>query len=103
MTIIKGYSKFQKGQTAVALGYDQNADIAPKVLASGQGVVAEKIKEIARENNIPIYEDKGLIEILALLDIDEYIPLEAYAAVAEILSYIYKQNNLVKQNDNLNE
>ncbi len=77
---------------AVALGYDKEKDNAPKVLAKGQDHVAEKIIQIALSEGIEIRQDADLIEILKAVDIDEEIPTEAFAAVAEILSYIYKMN-----------
>ena len=77
---------------AVALGYDRQKDNAPKVLAKGQGEIAEKIIEIARANNIEIRQDADLLQILKAVDINQEIPLEAFAAVAEIISYIYQQN-----------
>jgi flagellar biosynthesis protein len=92
------YKNFQKGQKAVALGYEDKKDIAPKILATGNGAIAQQIFNIAKSNNIPIHQDADLVQILSVLEIDSYIPLEVYGAVAEILSYIYKQNNLAKQN-----
>ncbi len=77
---------------AVALGYDQQKDNAPKVLAKGQGEIAQKIIEIAQANNIEIRQDADLLQILKAVDINQEIPLEAFAAVAEIISYIYQQN-----------
>lgn len=92
------YNNFQKNQKAVALGFDKNKDVAPKVLAVGRGVIAEQIVKIARENNVPMHKDSNLVEILSILDIDEYIPLEVYSVVAEIFTYIYEQENKKKQN-----
>lgn len=77
---------------AVALQYDKDKDQAPKITASGKGSLAEQIIKIAEENNIPVREDKNLAEILSVLEVDSFIPLEAYSAVAEILNYIYRQN-----------
>jgi flagellar biosynthesis protein len=77
---------------AVALKYKQGEDSAPKVIAKGSGWVAEKIIEIAREHNIPLHEDKNLIEILSTLDLNAEIPGELYKAVAEILAFIYKMS-----------
>lgn len=96
--MIYNYNNFQKGQKAIALGYDNTKDIAPKILATGNGVIAQEIINIAKSHNIPIHQDADLAQILSVLEIDSYIPLEVYGAVAEILSYIYKQNNLAKQN-----
>lgn len=77
-------------QKAVALRYDPQREEAPRVVASGQGFVAEQIVRIALDHGITIRQDADLVEILAKLDIDALIPLEAFAAVAEILSYIYR-------------
>lgn len=78
---------------AVALGYDQNKDNAPKVLAKGQNQIAEKIIQIAIDEGIEIRQDADLVEMLKAVDIDREIPVEAFAAVAEIISYVYKANN----------
>ena len=77
---------------AVALGYDPASGRAPTVLAKGQGHVAEKIIQIAIDEGIEIRQDADLIQILKAVDIDAEIPIEAFAAVAEIISYIYRQN-----------
>lgn len=92
------YSNFKKSQKAVALGYEKDVDNTPKVLASGKGLIAEKIVELARENNIPLHSDADLVEILALLEIDELIPIEVYSVVAEILTHIYEKNEQQKRN-----
>jgi flagellar biosynthesis protein len=78
---------------AVALKYKVSEDRAPKVIAKGQGLLAEKIIQIAKKNNIPIKEDKDLIEILSKIDVNREIPSELYKVVAEILIYVYKINN----------
>ncbi len=92
------YSNFRKNQKAVALGYDEKKDDAPKVLASGKGIIAEQIIKIARDGNIPMHKDADLIEILSLLEIDESIPIEVYSVVAKIFTYIYEQNKQKKLN-----
>jgi flagellar biosynthesis protein len=81
-----------KHKQAVALRYDADKDTAPIVSAKGQGVLAEKILQLARENNIPIREDRNLVQVLSLLDVDDEIPPQAYQAVATILAFIYKLN-----------
>lgn len=87
------YNKYQKyNKQAVALSYDADKDIAPKIVANGKGLVAEEIVRLAEENGIPIRNDKDLIKILSLMEIDAIIPIEAYSAVAEILKSIYKIN-----------
>jgi len=82
-------------ETAVAVKYNDKEALnhAPKVIAKGQGLVAQKIKEIAAANNIPIQRDDALCELLAEVAIDREIPPELYASVAEILSWIYKAND----------
>ena len=77
---------------AVALGYDAKKDNAPKVLAKGGGFIAEKIIQIAIDEGIEIHQDADLLQILKAIDIDSDIPIEAFSAVAEIISYIYEAN-----------
>jgi flagellar biosynthesis protein len=79
-------------KTAVALKYEPAAGDAPRVVASGRGPIAEQIIAVAEAHGLTIREDPDLAEILAAVDIDSQIPLEAWAAVAEILSYIYRAN-----------
>src|SRR5262249_40189539 len=74
---------------AVALRYDPKQDRAPKVVAKGRGSLAERILEVARAHNIPVREDKDLVQILSLLDLDREIPPELYRVVAEILAFVY--------------
>ena len=75
---------------AVALRYDPDKESAPRVVASGQGRVAERILEIARKNQIPLMEDTLLTESLLCLDLEQEIPPELYTIVAEVLAYIYR-------------
>jgi flagellar biosynthetic protein FlhB len=76
---------------AIALKYDFGNMAAPKVVAKGADRIAEKIKEIAKEYNIPVIEDKPLAQLIyKSVDIDETIPQDMYQAVAQILAYIYK-------------
>ncbi len=80
-------------QTAVAVQYSPiDAFSAPTVVASGRGWVAEKILEIAFAHGIKVREDSDLAEILAAVDLDNDIPVEAFVAVAEILRYVYTAN-----------
>lgn len=75
---------------AVVLKYSENLP-APQVIAMGADVVAEKIKELARENNIPIVENKPLARtIFKTMKIGQVIPRELFVAVAEVLSYVYR-------------
>ncbi|RYL95358.1 hypothetical protein EWI07_02295 [Sporolactobacillus sp. THM7-4] len=74
---------------AVALKYTKGADEAPHITAKGEGRLAEKLIKEAKKNNIPIQEDESLVSMLSELDINEIIPEELYAAVAEIYTFIY--------------
>lgn len=76
---------------AVALRYDVNEAPAPQMLAKGANAVAERIKEIARENNVPVRENKPLARALyKSVEVGEVIPEELYQAVATILAQIFK-------------
>jgi flagellar biosynthesis protein len=86
----------KKNPLAVALKYERGKDPAPRVIAKGQGTIAEQIIRVAQEHGIIVREDATLVEILTKLDIDTIIPLDAYAAVAEILNYVYKANAKAK-------
>lgn len=78
---------------AVALGYRQYEGEAPRVLARGKGLAAEKIIAIGEEEGIFIQEDKDLVHLLSQVEIGQNIPTEMYQAVAEILSLVYKINS----------
>ena len=78
---------------AVALMYKKGM-VAPQVLAKGQDRVAERIKEVARENRIPIVENKPLARALyAAVEIGDVVPHDLYQAVAEVLAYVYRLKN----------
>ena len=77
----------RKIKQAVAIEYDPN-DIAPKIIATGRGKIAERIIEEAKEHDVPIHEDEKLAGTLSKLDIGEYIPPELYEVVAEILVFV---------------
>ena len=80
---------------AVALKFDRSLP-APKVVAKGAGVIAENIKALAREHDVPIIEQKPLARALYKnVEIDQYIPAELYHAVAEMLAYVYRLKGLV--------
>ena len=76
-----------RNKTAVALEYEPG-DQAPKVIATGQGKLAERIIEVAKESDVPIHKDAKLAESLSILDIGEYIPPELYNIVAEVLVFV---------------
>ena len=74
---------------AVALKYDKK-DTAPLIVASGLGQIAEKIVEVATENNIPVYEDTSLSTVLSQLKLGQEIPNELYKAIVEIYVFFLK-------------
>jgi flagellar biosynthetic protein FlhB len=75
---------------AIALKYDQARMSAPIVVAKGANLIAERIKEIARENGVAVVENKPLAQVLyRMVDIAEAIPDNLYQAIAEILAYVY--------------
>ncbi len=77
---------------AVVLRYHSEQDTAPRVMAKGGGFLAERLIEIARENNIPIQEDPDLVAVLSRLDLNTEIPEDLYQAVAEVLAFVHRVN-----------
>jgi flagellar biosynthesis protein len=77
---------------AAALRYDQVQSMAPRVVAKGKGHIAEQIIQVARENDVPMVEDRNLVNVLEALELESEIPAELYQAVAEVLVFIYKLN-----------
>ena len=76
---------------AVALSYTRDVDDAPRIVAKGHGQVAESIRRIAAAHGVPVREDASLVSLLAAVEVDSVIPVEAYVAVAQILSYVYQR------------
>jgi flagellar biosynthesis protein len=74
---------------AAALHYDPAGTDAPEIVATGRGLTAEEIVRVARENDVPLHQDAGLVEALSKLDIGTVIPRELYAVVAEVLAFVY--------------
>ncbi len=72
---------------AVALRYDGTS--APKVVAKGQGELAQRILAKAREHKIPLHRDPNLVKVLAKIPLGEEIPRELYLAVAEVIAFAY--------------
>ena len=74
---------------AAALYYDPAGSEAPEIIATGRGLVAEEIVRAAREANVPLHQDAGLVEALSMLDIGTAIPRELYVVVAKVLAFVY--------------
>ncbi|AFH50229.1 Flagellar biosynthetic protein FlhB [Ignavibacterium album JCM 16511] len=75
---------------AVALKYDMTKDSAPEVIAKGVDLLAQKIKKVAAEHNIPLHEDRELARALyKMCDVGDKIPPSLFKAVAQVLAYVY--------------
>lgn len=74
---------------AVALAYSQT-DTAPRVVARGKGLIAEKIIASAKEHGVYVHESPELVALLTQVDIDEQIPPQLYLAIAELLAWLYR-------------
>lgn len=86
----------KKLRQAIALEYNPEED-APRVIASGRGILADKIIEKAQENDVPIHRDDKLADTLSRLEIGEMIPPELYEVVAEILIFVDSMDKLKKK------
>jgi len=78
-----------KRQMAVALAY-QSGDAAPKVVASGRGLIAQAIIERAKEHGVYVHESEALVSMLMQVELDQHIPPQLYLAVAELLAWLYR-------------
>lgn len=85
--------KTTEKKVAVALAYNAT-DTAPTVIASGKGLLADKIIEEAKDNDIPLYEDDKLANTLAKLELGDTIPPELYSVVAEVLVFVDKMDKI---------
>ncbi len=83
----------QPKKKAVALLYDPSNQ-APQVVAAGQGALADKIIDKAKESDVPLYKDTNLADTLLKLDIGDCIPPELYGVVAEILVYVDRMDKI---------
>ncbi|MGI5837861.1 MAG: EscU/YscU/HrcU family type III secretion system export apparatus switch protein [Chloroflexota bacterium] len=75
---------------AVALRYDPAVASAPKVVASGSGLVAEEILKLARQHNVPVKDDPLLVQALMKLEIGETIHPQLYRMVAEVFAWLFR-------------
>lgn len=84
--------KDKQFKKVAALKYDETQNRAPRMVAKGKGRIAEQIIQVARENDVPMVEDRNLVNVLEALELEDEIPAELYQAVAEVLVFIYKLN-----------
>jgi len=89
-------------KSALSLKYKKGRDFAPKVTAKGKGWVAEKIIKMAHENNIPVREDKDLLNLLSEIDVGQEVPESLYKVVAELLAWVYQLNQNFEQSQQNN-
>ena len=75
---------------AIAIKYEDKGMPAPRVVAKGAGIIAARIKEIARKHGVPIMEDKPLARALFKVELNAFIPEGLYVAIARVLAYVYK-------------
>ncbi len=87
---------------AVALVYDEHAMEAPKVVAKGKDLLAQRIKQLAREHGVPVYEIPLLARTLYQLDIDQVIPSALYDAVATVLAWVETNRDNVSRQERAN-
>jgi flagellar biosynthesis protein len=90
-------------KTAVALRYEPEKEQAPLVVAAGKGTVAQEILKIAEENNIPLYEDPNLAQLLSKIEINMEIPAQLYTLVAEVLSFVYRLDQMASKRKKVEE
>lgn len=84
--------KKKRIKRAAALSYEKETDAAPRLVAKGRGVIAEKMIALATDHEVPLYEDRELVQILEAMDLNTEIPPKLYQAIAEVLVFIYKLN-----------
>jgi len=81
--------KSYRPKRAVALRYDREKQGAPRIVAKGSGMIADRILQAAKAHQVPIEENRDLVEMLSFFDTGQEIPEAAYRAVAEILAFIF--------------
>lgn len=87
---MSGHDMSPRATIAVALEYEMGKDAAPRVTASGRGLVAEKIIATAREHGVAIEGNPLLAEALSGVAVDDHIPEELYRAVAEVIGFVLR-------------
>lgn len=82
---------------AAALRYEAEKDGVPRVVARGEGQMADKIIQIAMLHGITVQEDPDLVDMLCKLEVNQLIPEKMFTAVAEVMAYVYRLNNRAKE------
>ncbi|MBJ6763116.1 flagellar biosynthesis protein FlhB [Corallococcus sp. H22C18031201] len=86
-------SSEDEAELAIALKYDKQTDGAPRVVAKGMRLKAEKIREIAKQYGIPVMRNVSLANALYRVDVGQEVPEELYDAVAEVLNFVFALQN----------
>lgn len=92
-----------KRRQAIAIKYDVEKGKAPKIMATGQGNIADMILQVAEENKVPFYEDSSLADLLSKLELESEIPPELYTLVAEVLAFVYQLDKLAKKRQKIKQ
>ena len=74
---------------AVAIKYDVEKGRAPKIVASGKGLIAQEILKLAEDHSVPLYEDVTMANLLSKLDLDTEVPPALFSMVSEVLAFVY--------------
>ncbi|MFZ2538203.1 MAG: EscU/YscU/HrcU family type III secretion system export apparatus switch protein [Oscillospiraceae bacterium] len=90
-----------KSKKAVALKYNIDKDMAPVVIASGYGEIAERIIDIAEQKGIPVFRDDSAASLMCMLDVGSNIPSELYEVIAAIYGQIMKTSADIKNKTTL--
>lgn len=85
-------AKTKKDLKVAALKYDKEGEDVPRIVAKGKGELAQRIIDVAEEHGLHIHKDADLVEVLEKVELNDAIPLEVYAVVAEIFAYLYRLN-----------
>lgn len=83
-------TSFDPQKLAVALEYEKGSREAPRVIAKGRGLIAERIIALAEENDIIIESNPALARALSGVELEEEIPVELFEAVAEIIGFVLR-------------
>jgi len=86
----------EKTPEAVAVRYDPQKESAPRIVAKGRGQIAEKIIELAKASGVPVHSDPDMTRLLAAVELFDEVPPVLYAAVAEILVWVYRANQTAR-------
>lgn len=84
---------------AVALRYERAREDAPRVVAQGQGCIAEAILAFASAHGIPVHQDRDMVELLSACELGEEISPELYEVVARLLAFLYRANERIAREE----